>query len=87
MTNSSIDLGAESLQYYAGKTFDSIKHGGGHNIEIDWPLSLVALLVTVGCVQITYNLYLHPLSRFPGPFWARASLVRIFHAYVRNMSG
>lgn len=38
---------------------------------------LVAYLVG----YVTYNLYFHPLRDYPGPFWARASLLwRIRHS-------
>ena len=38
--------------------------------------SLLAFGTTILLVLFTnvfYNLYLHPLRRFPGPFWARAT--------------
>ncbi|KAK7973279.1 hypothetical protein PG988_007413 [Apiospora saccharicola] len=38
-----------------------------------WALAvaLLSFLLIVG--KLTYNLYLHPLSHIPGPFWCRAS--------------
>jgi len=32
----------------------------------------IALCITG---SITYNLYFHPLAKYPGPFWAKVSLV------------
>lgn len=37
---------------------------------------VVAIVVSYPICRVIYNLYLHPLAGFPGPFWARASLVR-----------
>lgn len=37
-------------------------------------LSLLALFASVGVLAIAvYRLHFHPLSRYPGPFWARIS--------------
>ena len=36
---------------------------------------VTGLIVSFLLYQLIYNLYFHPLARFPGPFWARTSLV------------
>ncbi|KAK8107114.1 uncharacterized protein PG998_009127, partial [Apiospora kogelbergensis] len=40
---------------------------------------VVAIVVSYPICRVIYNLYLHPLAGFPGPFWARASLLWRFH--------
>ena len=35
------------------------------------PLQILLYFIT----KVTYNICFHPLAAFPGPFWARASLV------------
>ena len=42
--------------------------------QVTWR-ELLALTLTVFIAHIIYNNYFHPLSRFPGPFWARTTLV------------
>ncbi|KAI1434149.1 cytochrome P450 [Xylaria sp. CBS 124048] len=39
------------------------------NLSVVVPTFLVVLFVT----QLAYNLFFHPLAKYPGPFWARAS--------------
>ena len=68
--------GVGDWQRDGGGTFETIKQIGE---QVGWR-ELVALMVMAACLHITYNVYLHPLAKFPGPFWARASLVRIFPA-------
>lgn len=43
------------------------------NFSIMWQQSLITLAVTVAStvfLQAFYNIYLHPLSKFPGPWYA-----------------
>lgn len=44
-------------------------------VQVTWR-ELLALGLTVFMANIIYNNYFHALSRFPGPFWARTTLVR-----------
>ncbi|KAF5513849.1 2-oxoglutarate-dependent dioxygenase gloE [Colletotrichum fructicola] len=48
----------------------------GYNIETIHVMWVAALLCTVlyATYHVIYNVFLHPLAAFPGPFWARASL-------------
>ncbi|KAF3798977.1 Cytochrome P450 monooxygenase aclL [Colletotrichum gloeosporioides] len=50
----------------------------GYNIETIHVVWVAALICTVlyATYHVIYNVLLHPLAAFPGPFWARASLVR-----------
>ncbi|KAL3300186.1 Cytochrome P450 [Colletotrichum asianum] len=50
----------------------------GYNIETIHVMWVAVLLCTVlyATYHVIYNVFLHPLAAFPGPFWARASLVR-----------
>ena len=41
----------------------------------DMTTIVTGLIVSFLLYQLIYNLYFHPLARFPGPFWARISLV------------
>jgi hypothetical protein len=43
---------------------------------------VIGFIFTYLCFRAIYNVYFHPLSRFPGPFWASASLVS--HHQVEN---
>jgi hypothetical protein len=36
---------------------------------------VLLLVVTLAALRITFNIFFHRLAKFPGPFWARASLV------------
>ncbi|KFY72655.1 hypothetical protein V499_07239 [Pseudogymnoascus sp. VKM F-103] len=35
--------------------------------------SLLLLAILISCGYILYNVYLHPLSKYPGPFWSAAT--------------
>ena len=36
-------------------------------------------------VVVTYRLFLHPLAKYPGPFWARVTnWYAVYHAYIGN---
>lgn len=47
-------------------------------------LTLVALFVAFHVVGVIYNIFLHPLRGFPGPFWFRAS---VLPRSLTNMKG
>ncbi|KAK4210068.1 cytochrome P450 [Rhypophila decipiens] len=58
----------------------------GHIIGLVGWRELLVLVVTVACVKIIYNVFLHPLAKFPGPFSARASLLWRFWHTMRGRS-
>ncbi|KFA76891.1 hypothetical protein S40288_09298 [Stachybotrys chartarum IBT 40288] len=50
-------------------------------ISMGTVLCAVAVMITVvALTQIVYNLYLHPLSRYPGPTMARVSMAMCFES-------
>lgn len=46
------------------------------NLSLRWREACATAVAIATLSYLIYNLYFHPLSKFPGPFWARASLVR-----------
>lgn len=46
------------------------------NLLLSWREACAIAVGTSTLIYLIYNLYFHPLAKFPGPFWARASLVR-----------
>jgi len=50
-------------------------------------LTVVAAVLTWGCLSAFYNVYLHPLARFPGPKLAAASKYWLFYQeFIRGAS-
>ncbi|KAI3322257.1 cytochrome P450 [Xylariaceae sp. AK1471] len=47
---------------------------------------LFGFVTTLAVLRVTYNLYFHPLAQFPGPFWARSSLLWRFWHTMRGRS-
>ncbi|KAE8361745.1 cytochrome P450 [Aspergillus caelatus] len=45
--------------------------------RVVWLSLAVALIALYWANLVIYNIFFHPLSSFPGPFWARASFVRV----------
>jgi hypothetical protein len=47
--------------------------------------ALAATLVAYWVYKIIYNLYFHPLAKFPGPWWAAASyLAELYYDVVQG---
>ncbi len=44
------------------------------------------ILLTLLAAHVVYQLFLSPLSRYPGPFWAKlSSLHNLYHAYHKDI--
>ena len=48
--------------------------------QLDLVVVTAAVLLWYGLLRVTYNLYFHPLSRFPGP--RGAACTRLWLAYI-----
>jgi hypothetical protein len=46
------------------------------NFSSRWREACATAIAVATLSYLIYNVYFHPLANFPGPFWARASLVR-----------
>ncbi|KAI0538755.1 cytochrome protein [Xylaria digitata] len=58
---------------------------GAARAAFEWAITTAVFLSTVLILgQAIYNLYFHPLAKFPGPFWGRVSL---FWRFWHTMSG
>ncbi|KAH0425313.1 Cytochrome P450 [Colletotrichum camelliae] len=49
-------------------------------IHVMWVAALLCV-VLYATYHVIYNLFVHPLAAFPGPFWARASLSEFYDMY------
>lgn len=55
-------------------------------------LTLLALGAVLPCAAlccigiVVYNLFFHPYSKYPGPFWAKVTpLYSVWHAYIGDL--
>ncbi|CAD6591254.1 MAG: hypothetical protein ASARMPRED_005282 [Alectoria sarmentosa] len=68
-----------STQFRKRLTLEILKlqHQSSKSIALFAVFSIILCFIT----KIVYNVYLHPLAAFPGPFWARASLFwRVYYS-------
>ncbi|KAI0152088.1 benzoate 4-monooxygenase cytochrome P450 [Hypoxylon sp. NC0597] len=49
----------------------------------NWVQVSMSLVIILAITRVVYNIFLHPLNKVPGPFWARASgIPSWYHAYT-----
>lgn len=70
----------QDMQHSLSLTFQDTKLLSYSSIAIVLGLAFILW----NAITIIYNVYFHPLSKFPGPFWARASL---FWRFWHSMQG